>query len=87
MKITTIPQAFEYTCDCCGDKHLQENAGGHYTQSTPPGWLNVRYWRASADKPAPACDPGDFHKSAEVLFCVICRKRFDQFWIAEMRQT
>lgn len=42
MSVTEIPKAYEYTCDKCGAKHRQENASGHYSNSTPPGWLSLR---------------------------------------------
>lgn len=41
MSIRSIPVAFEYKCDQCGAIHLQENASGHYANSTPPDWMNL----------------------------------------------
>lgn len=42
MTIREIPKSYEYTCDGCGVTHIQEGAGGHYTNSTPPGWLTLK---------------------------------------------
>lgn len=42
MAVREIPKAFEYSCDWCGVTHLQENASGHYTESTPDGWLRIK---------------------------------------------
>lgn len=41
MTIREIPKAYEYICDKCGEKHLQQNASGHYTNSTPPQWYRL----------------------------------------------
>ena len=41
--IKEIPKQFEYTCDRCGNNHIQENANGHYTNSCPPDWLSLRF--------------------------------------------
>lgn len=40
--IREIPKSFEYTCDRCNTTHRQESAEGHYTESTPPGWMTVK---------------------------------------------
>lgn len=45
MSVVEIPKAYEYTCDNCGAKHRQENASGHYTNSTPPNWMSLRVAR------------------------------------------
>lgn len=42
MSIQEVPKSYKYICDGCGSVHLQENANGHYTNSTPPGWATVR---------------------------------------------
>lgn len=42
MAIKEVPKAFRYTCDGCGHFHIQENANGHYTNSTPPRWTTIR---------------------------------------------
>ena len=40
-------QGFTYTCDRCGKMHMQQNASGHYTNSTPPDWGRVKYTPSS----------------------------------------
>lgn len=65
MSIREIPKAFEYTCDKCGATHKQENASGHYGNSTPPGWLTIRLVR--------------FNKhSEEFLICESCEPAIAQ---------
>lgn len=34
-------RGFEYECGKCGATHIQDNANGHYSNSTPPGWITV----------------------------------------------
>jgi hypothetical protein len=63
MIIEEIPRAFKYTCSRCGTEHIQRNASGHYTESTPPGWIKVRLVTRAADV-AP--------KTQEVLICSLC---------------
>jgi len=41
MAIQEIPKAFLYICDGCGAEHLQKNASGHYTNSTPAHWATL----------------------------------------------
>lgn len=41
MSIREIPKSYEYQCDGCPVTHVQEHAGGHYTNSTPPHWVTV----------------------------------------------
>jgi len=41
MAIREIPKSFEYHCDRCPETHVQENASGHYSNSTPPKWLSL----------------------------------------------
>jgi len=43
MAVNEIPRQFEYECDVCGAKHLQQNAGGHYTDSRPPHWARLEF--------------------------------------------
>lgn len=42
MAIREIPKSYHYTCDLCGAKHVQQNANGHYENSTPPDWMRLR---------------------------------------------
>lgn len=42
MTIREIPKCYEYKCDKCEVTHLQENASGHYGNSTPPQWYRLR---------------------------------------------
>lgn len=42
MAIKEIPKSYEYCCDKCGASHVQQNASGHYTNSTPPNWYRLR---------------------------------------------
>ncbi len=46
MSVREIPKSYEYTCDGCGRKHVQEGATGHYRNSSPPGWAKI-LWRPS----------------------------------------
>lgn len=41
MTINYIPPAYNYICQRCGDIHRQENATGHYADSTPPEWMTI----------------------------------------------
>jgi hypothetical protein len=41
MTIREIPRSFEYTCDGCGETHVQQNAHGHYHNSRPPEWAGL----------------------------------------------
>ncbi len=45
MSIEEIPKAYKYTCDICGDTHIQENANGHYANSRPSRWAKLRFER------------------------------------------
>jgi hypothetical protein len=47
VAITDVPRSWLYTCDGCGVQHKQENAYGHYSNSTPPNWATVRVSRHS----------------------------------------
>lgn len=63
MSIKTIPTAYEYKCDNCGRTHLQENASGHYDNSTPPVWMSLKVFR--------------YNKAPfEVLLCEKCEVPF-----------
>lgn len=42
MPIKEIPKSYEYCCDKCAAAHIQQNAAGHYTNSTPPNWYRLR---------------------------------------------
>jgi rRNA maturation endonuclease Nob1 len=37
-------EGFLYRCDACGTEHRDEGTTGHYTQSTPPSWLWLKWW-------------------------------------------
>ncbi len=50
MGIRKIPEVFEFTCDVCGAKHLQENADGRVTfKRRPPKWGILELVRAAED--------------------------------------
>lgn len=44
MAVEEVPKMYRYICDACGAIHLQKNANGHYTNSTPPHWFMVRIY-------------------------------------------
>jgi len=44
-------EGFIYTCESCDKIHRQEGATGHYTQSTPPGWLSFSYYIGDGGEP------------------------------------
>ena len=54
MAVTEIPRSFLYTCDRCKAEHVQPNPAGHYTESTPPGWMTVQLYRAGKDSVMPS---------------------------------
>lgn len=63
MSIREIPRSFEYQCDGCPQTHVQEGAGGHYTNSTPPNWLTI------------IIRPGESGRGGtEKLLCPDCKK-------------
>ena len=62
MAIREIAKSYEYKCDGCGEIHLQENANGHYTNSTPPGWGRLNFIHRSIKSSLPS----------EVLLCELC---------------
>lgn len=68
MPIREIPKAYEYTCDICGKTHLQENAGGHYTDSRPPYWARLIFRRAATDFQGQEVADASFER----LLCEIC---------------
>lgn len=43
MAIREVPRRFVYSCDRCGKEHEQVNSTGHYANSIPPGWSNLRH--------------------------------------------
>lgn len=55
MTIREIPKSFEYICDGCGVKHLQENATGHYSNSRPAHWATLTLAREAYDYQGSAC--------------------------------
>jgi RNase P subunit RPR2 len=59
MTIEEIPKSYQYTCDRCGHVHIQTNASGHYSNSTPPHWATVKV-------------VGYDFKSIERLYCEKC---------------
>lgn len=63
MGIEEIPKSYRYTCDRCGDDHLQVSAAGHYTDSRPLGWGRLKMNRGGS---------GDSSKSFEHLLCHEC---------------
>ena len=44
-------RGFTYTCNTCGTTHTQHEAGGYYTNSTPPGWAKVSVYRGESGTP------------------------------------
>ena len=66
MSIREIPKAYEYSCDRCGTTHLQENAGGHYTNSCPSKWGRIKWYSSSAD-------------GYELLFCDGCTEELKDY--------
>jgi len=60
MDIEEIPRAFRYNCDGCPVYHKQENANGHYPNSTPPRWNTIKVTSATSSE------------SFERLFCEDC---------------
>lgn len=71
MAVQEIPKAYEYTCDKCGAKHRQENASGHYANSTPPDWMSLRiseYSKAPVD----------------ALLCGACKKLAVPSWVQNL---
>jgi len=67
MTIKEIPRSYEYTCDKCGAKHNQENASGHYHNSTPPDWLSLKAYHCRFE------DKQDI-VPADILLCRVCKK-------------
>lgn len=43
MSVVEVPRSFKYTCDVCGDDHIQPNAAGHYTNGVPPYWSRLEF--------------------------------------------
>lgn len=65
MAIREIPKSYEYTCDKCSYTHIQENASGHYTNSTPYGWSRLK-WRVARDN----------EDETNLLLCMACTGSF-----------
>jgi len=68
MAIEEIPRSFVYKCDFCGVWHTQANAAGHYTNSTPPGWMTLQF-NYSAEEIA-----SSIPRPREKLLCRECRE-------------
>lgn len=73
MGIKEIPRAFLYVCDGCGNEHMQENAGGHYTDSRPARWTRLKLARTAYDYQGAACADG----SIERLLCEECSAKVE----------
>ena len=71
MPVREIPKAYEYECDGCGKKHLQENANGHYTDSRPPRWSRLILKRTAYDHQGSACADA----TVDRLFCDECTSK------------
>lgn len=71
MTIREIPRAFEYVCDLCSAAHLQENAGGHYSDSRPPRWSRLTVARSAYDFQGSAVADGTITR----LLCADCSER------------
>lgn len=71
MSVREIPKAFEYTCDGCGQLHLQENASGHYSNSRPPRWASLVFARLAYDPQGAACADA----TVKLLLCEDCSAR------------
>jgi hypothetical protein len=69
MSVEKIPQSFRYICDVCGMAHLQENAGGHYTDSRPPHWARLTIAQAAHDYQGMECADATIAR----LLCDDCR--------------
>jgi hypothetical protein len=66
MTIREIPKSYEYRCDKCGATHLQENASGQYSNSTPPEWMSLRV--------------GEYSKApVDILLCQGCRSVLTEY--------
>jgi len=68
MGIREIPTSYEYTCDACAFKHIQENAHGHYGDSRPPHWTRLKIARTAYDYQGNAVADSSFEK----LLCPKC---------------
>lgn len=69
MTTREIPRAFEYICDVCGKKYVQENAGGQYFDSRPPFWARLVIKQDARDFQGRAVAAD----SIERLLCDDCR--------------
>jgi hypothetical protein len=71
MTVREIPKSYEYICDVCGKNYIQENAGGHYTDSRPPHWARLVFKQAREDFQGNECADA----SVELLMCRECRDK------------
>lgn len=71
MAIREIPKAYVYVCDGCGTEHKQENASGHYSNSRPKHWSNLKLQRDAYNYQGAVCADG----SVERLLCEKCTAR------------
>jgi hypothetical protein len=71
MTIREVPRSFEYTCDRCGETHVQQNAHGHYHNSRPPEWAGLSLVR-DVHRNDIYTIPGD---KEEALLCRDCMER------------
>lgn len=70
MSIIEVPKAYQYECDLCGEKHIQQNARGHYWESTPEGWITFRIAFNQVDL------KGDGYKKYGVTEFLACPKHY-----------
>ena len=74
MSIREIPKSWEYKCDRCGVTHHQENASGHYSNSTPPMWVTIRVSRYS-------------NAPVEILLCDGCEDQLQWFQVVNLEKA
>lgn len=73
--IEEIPKSYRYVCDNCGAVHIQENAGGHYTNSHPPTWGWLRIQRHALDyQNVPAADGSIARLLCDTCLTGLCDK-------------
>jgi hypothetical protein len=71
MAVVEVPRSYRYICDDCGAEHVQENAGGHYTNSRPKFWAHLKLSRDAYDHQGSAVADG----SIERLLCAACSEK------------
>lgn len=71
MTVREIPKSYEYTCDVCGEVHVQQNASGHYTDSRPPKWARLTFAQDAEDWSGSAVADG----TVKLLLCSMCRMK------------